>query len=89
MRKRKKPTHWLENPANIKTLWRIFLGVLALTVVAELFVSLHPVFAIEGLFGFHAAYGYITCVVMILVAKVLSLLIKRPDTYYAEDEADE
>ena len=31
-------THWLDEPRNVKLLWRGFLGVLALTVVAEFFV---------------------------------------------------
>ena len=35
--------------------------MLALTVIAEFFVHLHPHFEIEGLFGFHAVYGFIAC----------------------------
>ena len=39
-------------------------------------------FDIESLFGFHAWFGFLACVAMIGVAKALSLLLKRPDTYY-------
>ena len=81
--------HWLDNPKNVKHLWRPFIAVLALSVVAEFFVSLHPVFAIEGWFGFNADFGFTACVLMILGAKVLGNIIKRPDSYYAEDKADE
>lgn len=81
--------HWLDEPRNVKKLWRGFLVVLALTVVAEFFVELHPHFGIESLFGFAAAYGLITCLLMIVAAKGLGLMIKRPDTYYSEDKADE
>lgn len=77
--------HWLDHPENVRKLWRGFLAVLALTVIAELSVHLHPHFEIEGLFGFHAWYGFIACAAMILVAKGLGLLLKRPDTYYDED----
>ena len=38
-----------------------------------------------GWFGFHAWYGFLTCAAMIVFAKCLGLLIKRPDTYYGED----
>lgn len=81
--------HWLDKPKNIRLLWRGFIIVLALTVLAEFFVHLHPTFAIEGWPGFHAAYGFLACALMIVVAKGLGLLIKRPDTFYAKDAADE
>lgn len=79
-------SHWLDDPRNVKKLWRGFLAVLVLTVAAELFVSLHPHFEVEGLFGFHAAYGLVTCLLMIVAAKALGLLLKRPDSYYAQDK---
>ena len=41
-------------------------------------------FDLESLFGFHAWFGFLACVAMIGVAKGLSLLLKRPDTYYEE-----
>ena len=41
-------------------------------------------FDLESLFGFHAWFGFLACVAMIVAAKGLSLLLKRPDTYYEE-----
>jgi hypothetical protein len=79
---------WLDQPANVKKLWRGFLVVLALTVVAELVVHLHPHFEIESLFGFAAWFGFGACAAMIAVAKGLALLLKRPDTYYDDDDHD-
>jgi hypothetical protein len=77
-----KASHWLDEPHNVKRLWRGFLAVLALTVLAELLVSLHPQFGIESVFGFHAGFGFLACAAMIIVARALALLLKRPDTYY-------
>lgn len=74
--------HWLDVPRNVARLWQAFLGVLALTVIAEPFVTLHPQSSIEGIFGFHAAYGLLTCIALIAVAKGLGVFLKRPDTYY-------
>jgi hypothetical protein len=74
--------HWLDVPANVKRLWHGFLAVLALTVAAGLLVHLHPHFEIESWFGFSAWYGFGTCALMIGVAKLLALVLKRPDTYY-------
>jgi len=74
--------HWLDEPRNVRLLWRLFLAVLALTVLVELLVDLHPHFAVEGLFGFHAWFGLLACAAMIFVAKALGVLLKRPDSYY-------
>lgn len=76
--------HWLDEPRNVKRLWRGFLVVLALTVLAELVVQLHPHFAVESVFGFSAWFGFLACTAMIVVAKALALLLKRADTYYGK-----
>jgi len=81
--------HWLDNPRNVRRLWRGFLVILALTVIAGFFVDLHPHFAIERWFGFNAAYGFVTCLLMIVGAKALGILLKRSDRYYTRDERDE
>lgn len=78
--------HWLDQPRNVKRLWRGFLVVLVLTVLAEFLVRLHPHFAIESIFGFNAWFGFLVCAVMIIVAKGLALVLKRPDTYYGQHD---
>jgi hypothetical protein len=80
--------HWLDRPENVSLLWKAFLAVLAMTVAAELVVGLHPHFEIESWFGFHAIYGFVACAAMIVGAKGLGLLLKRPDTYYDEPGAE-
>jgi hypothetical protein len=74
--------HWLDEPRNVRRLYRGFVVVLALTVLAEAFVNLHPHFAVEAVFGFNAWFGFFGCALMIIVAKGLALWLKRPDTYY-------
>jgi len=80
--------HWLDQPRNVKLLWRAFLGVLVATVLAEFVVQLHPHFTVESLFAFHAWYGFLACALMIIVAKALAFLLKRPDTYYDRSDHD-
>jgi uncharacterized membrane protein YcjF (UPF0283 family) len=78
--------HWLDEPRNVRRLWRLFLAVLAATVLVELAVTLHPHFAVESVFGFAAWFGFLACAAMIVAAKALALLLKRPDTYYEARE---
>jgi hypothetical protein len=78
--------HWLFRPRTIRLLWVVFALVLAATVVAERFVPHEAHFWYEGLFGFGAWYGFLACAGLILVAKALGLVLKRPDDYY--DDGD-
>jgi uncharacterized membrane protein len=65
-------------------LWRLSIGVLALTLVAEAFVARHPHFEVEKIFAFNAVYGFLACAALILVAKGIGLFVKRKDDYYDE-----
>ena len=76
--------HWLVRPRTIGWLWVIFIGILVLTIIAELLVHLHGHFGIDETLAFHAWYGFGSCVAMIVIAKVLGIFLKRPDTYYDE-----
>ena len=80
--------HWLARPRTIRLFWRAFIVVLGLTVLAELLVRRAPHFEIEGLFGFGAWFGFLACAVLILGAKALGSLLKRPDSYYDEPGND-
>jgi hypothetical protein len=74
--------HWLRRPETIRKLWIAFVAVLAATVAAEFVVKRHALFGIDGIFGFNAWYGFATCAVMVIVAKLLGYVLKRRDTYY-------
>ena len=84
-----KTEHWLDDPKNVTRLWRGFLAVLAVTVVAGFVVDLHPHFAVEGWPGFYAGYGFLTCLLVIVGAKTLGRFLKRPDRYYEREERDD
>ena len=74
--------HWLTRESTIKRLWIVFAIVLAVTVLADLVISHHGYFGLDGTIGFGAWFGFLSCVVLIVVAKGLGSVLKRPDTYY-------
>jgi len=76
--------NWFYRESSIKKLWIGAIIVLALTVLAEIIISLYPYFKIEALFGFHALFGFVVCVIMVVFAKLLGFFIKRKDDYYDE-----
>lgn len=74
--------HWLYRTANRRKLWLAGITILVLSVVSELLISLHPYFAVADFFAFHAVFGFLSCVAMVIFAKLLGFLVKRRDDYY-------
>lgn len=79
---------WLSRPQAVRRLWQGFVLVLVLCVLAELATGGDAHFAVQQWFGFNALFGFLACAALILVARGIGLLLKRPDDYYA-DEADD
>lgn len=86
MQKPEEPMHWLVRPATIRKLWIGFSIVLALVVLAQAVIYVKGYFGIDAWFGFGAVYGFGSCLLMVLVAKLLGFVLKRPEQYYAEPE---
>ena len=79
---------WLARPSSIRLLWRVFWAVLALTVAAQLLIKVKGYFGVDGWFGFGAAYGFLSCLAMVVVAKALGYLLKRDESYYRVEDDD-
>tara|TARA_R110002094_G_scaffold2147_17_gene9053 strand:+ start:2289 stop:2603 length:315 start_codon:yes stop_codon:yes gene_type:complete len=74
--------HWLVRATTIRQLWFGFWVVLGLSLLAGLWVHQHLLMGIEDYFGFFGGYGFLACLVMVGLAKLLGRLLKRPDDYY-------
>lgn len=74
--------HWLTRPATVRKLWWGGSAVLLITVLLQLLIPVKGYFGIDGWFGFGAGFGFLCCVLMVIVAKLLGGVLKRPDDYY-------
>ena len=74
--------HWLTRESTIRRLWIAFAIVLVATVLADMVIDHPAYFGLDGTFGFGAWFGFASCVVLIVVAKGLGRVLKRPDTSY-------
>jgi len=81
--------HWLVRPATIRKLWWGFSILLAILVGLQLFIKVKGYFFVDGWFGFGAAFGFLSCLAMVLVAKGLGFVLKRPEDYYCGNEGKE
>ena len=82
----KESMHWLVRPATIRKLWYLFSAILAATVLLQAVVPIKGYFTVDGWFGFGAAYGFVSCLLMVLVAKLLGVVLKRPQAYFQGPE---
>lgn len=75
--------HVFDKPANVQRLLRIFFSCLVLLLAADFFVHKHAFFAWEEWPEFYAVYGFVACVVLVLISKyVLRPLVMRDEDYY-------
>ena len=74
--------HWLYRRESIRKLWIGGSIILGLCVLAQLVIPLKPHFGVDGVFGFFAVFGLLSCVAMVLFARLLGIFLKRPDDYY-------
>jgi hypothetical protein len=80
--------HPLTRPGTIRRLWWAFSGVLAITVLSQGVFDVKGYFTVDGWFGFGAVYGFLSCLAMVLFARVLGKVLKRPVNYYREQADD-
>lgn len=79
---------WVEDDANIV---KMIIGLSILCVLlflADIVAGRYPYFAVEGLFGFYAIYGFIAFSFIVIATKYLKRIIGRREDYYAPDAVD-
>ena len=73
---------WLDRPHNVTRIYRGLWLVGVVLVLAEALVHRHAEVGFDGWFGFHAAYGLLACVALVLAAKRLRRAVMRSEDYY-------
>lgn len=80
----KEKKHIFDNPRNVKRLLWALYSVSGLLFLADFFIDRrtnydHPW---EIVPGFHAIYGFVACVALVLIATQLRKLLMRGEDYY-------
>lgn len=76
--------HFFDKPANVKWVMRTFYMICALLVIADFIVHRHIGLSWEKLPAFYAIYGFLACVLLVIVAKEMRKLVMRKEDYYDE-----
>ena len=88
----KEGKHFFDSPGNVRLVLRILFAmcaVLALLDVVDMVAQFlgtgdlrHAERTWEGFPGFYVAYGFVACVTLVLIAKVLRKVLMRKEDYY-------
>ena len=78
--------HFFDHPGNVKKVLRVFYVICAGLLLADFVVHRHVVHDWEGFPGFYALYGFVACVLLVLIAKEMRKLLMRGEDYYYDDE---
>ena len=80
--------HWILKKENIKKLWVCSIVLLVSLILVQLIFPIKGHFEVESWIGFGAWFGFIACILMILFSKILGLVVKKPEDYYAKDKGN-
>ena len=79
---RNEKDHIFDNPRNVKRVLHALYGCCVFLFVLDFVIHRHIYHSWENLWGFYAIYGFVGCVVLVLVAKWIRKFIMRPEDYY-------
>lgn len=73
---------FFDKPENIKRILRVFYAICALLVALDFFIHRHTYHPLEELYAFYPVYGFVGCVVLVLIAKWMRTFLMRDEDYY-------
>ena len=72
-----------DKPQNVKRVLYALYTCVVLLLAVDLFYHKHGIFTWESSFGFYSVYGFVACVILVIIAKyVLRPLVMRKEDYY-------
>lgn len=79
-------TPWFDDPLNVKRLLRVFYVLCAGLITLDLIHHRHVAHSWEGLWGFYAIFGFVACVLLVLIAKQMRKFLMREEDYYDNND---
>lgn len=74
--------HLFDKPHNVRRLLRCLYSLCALLLAADIVLQRHAEHTLEAIPVFYPVFGFVACVTLVLVAKRMRTLLKRPEDYY-------
>jgi hypothetical protein len=85
MNKSSKKVYFFDKKANVKIIMGLFYALCLLLVIADFVLHRHIYVAFESIPAFYALYGFLACVLLVILAKGLRKILLRDNGYYTQD----
>ena len=82
-----QPEGFFYQPNTIRWILRIFYGLSVVLVLVDFVVHRHIETAIEKVPAFYALYGFVACVILVLIAAQMRKVCMRDENYYTRNES--
>ena len=82
MNEPKQKQYLFDNPRNVSRLLNVFYILCIILFVSDFLFHRHVSNDWESLTGFYAFFGFVACVVLVLVAKQMRKVLMRKEDYY-------
>ena len=84
MSEQDKKEYFFDKPKNVKHVLRGFYVICIILVIADFVVHRHISLSWEKIPAFYAIYGFVACVVLVIIAKAMRKVVMRKEDYYDE-----
>ncbi|MBE7213758.1 hypothetical protein MK852_02550 [Shewanella benthica] len=74
--------YFFDNPKNTKWVMNIFYACCVLVVVLDFVINRHVYHSWENLPAFYPIYGFVGCVVLVVIASWMRTFLMRSEDYY-------
>jgi hypothetical protein len=79
-----EPQGFFDKPENVSKMLKVFYVICGLLVLADFVVHRHIYHDWEKIPAFYAIYGFVGCVVLVLIAREMRKVLMRSEDYYDE-----
>lgn len=82
----KEKEYFFDKPENVKKVLYVFYALCGLLFAADFVIHRHVYHSWENLPAFYAVYGFVSCVVLVLIATEMRKVVMRGEDYYEGSE---
>ncbi|ODS25127.1 hypothetical protein AB835_00215 [Candidatus Endobugula sertula] len=82
----KQPDGFFYQPNTIRWILRAFYTSCIVLVIVDLVVHRHIITSLEKIPAFYALYGFVACVILVLIASQMRKVLMRDEDYYSRHE---
>ena len=82
----KQKTRFLDRRENVRKFLHVFYAICAGLLLIDFVFHRHVTHSWESVWGFYAVFGFVACVVLVLIAKEMRKILMRREDYYDNDD---